>query len=277
MPDDRVADRLADHETGPGRERGGARAVSWRRIRAQRAAFGRSDGTDQGVHRHERARRTATTAEDLGELSRRVQAGRTRQHDGRAGSGRQLVAALAPTASQDGAPGAGAHAQPEAVGLRTSTVVRLEGALAHDGARSRVARGGLPALTGGHRAEGRASPTGWQTDWQTGHAGTDDLYGTDRDEEGQTRRTGRAGIRARSTRCTRTPLVARRSGLLASSPPDTVVSPGFAFLRLPSLLFLQRLHRLWTVVWTSLSSPGKVANPLRVPSGASRRRAEGTA
>ena len=45
--------------------------------------------------------------------------------------GRQLVAALATAAGQDGAAGAGAHAQSEAVGLGTTAVVRLEGALAH--------------------------------------------------------------------------------------------------------------------------------------------------
>lgn len=48
-----------------------------------------------------------------------------------AGSGRQLGAALAPTSSEDGAAGAGAHAQPEAMGLRAPPVVRLVGALRH--------------------------------------------------------------------------------------------------------------------------------------------------
>lgn len=46
-------------------------------------------------------------------------------------SGRKGDATLSPTGREDRAPGAGAHAQPEAVGLRTPAVVRLVGALAH--------------------------------------------------------------------------------------------------------------------------------------------------
>lgn len=50
------------------------------------------------------------------------------------GSGRQAGAALATARRDDRATGARPHTQPEAVGLRTTTVVRLEGALAHSGA-----------------------------------------------------------------------------------------------------------------------------------------------
>ena len=46
-------------------------------------------------------------------------------------SGRQLAAALAPASGEDGPACTGLHAQPEAVGLGPSAVVRLEGALAH--------------------------------------------------------------------------------------------------------------------------------------------------
>lgn len=46
-------------------------------------------------------------------------------------SGRQLLAALAAASGEDGATGPGAHPQPEAVGLRAATVVRLESTLAH--------------------------------------------------------------------------------------------------------------------------------------------------
>ena len=46
-------------------------------------------------------------------------------------SGGELGAALAATGSEDGAAGAGAHAQPEAVGLGPAPIVRLEGPLAH--------------------------------------------------------------------------------------------------------------------------------------------------
>ncbi len=45
-------------------------------------------------------------------------------------SGRQFSPALAPPGRDDGATRAGAHAQPEAVGLRAATVVRLERTLA---------------------------------------------------------------------------------------------------------------------------------------------------
>src|SRR5437763_1327055 len=46
-------------------------------------------------------------------------------------SGGELGAALGPARGEDRASGTGAHAQPEAVGLRAPAVVRLEGALAH--------------------------------------------------------------------------------------------------------------------------------------------------
>ena len=48
-----------------------------------------------------------------------------------AGSGRQAGAALGAAGREDRTAGPGAHAQPEAVGLRAPTVVRLVGALAH--------------------------------------------------------------------------------------------------------------------------------------------------
>ena len=62
------------------------------------------------------------------EVDGTAQTVRRRQH----GSGRKLGATLATTIRQDGAAGAGAHAQPETVGLRTAASVRLEGPLAHE-------------------------------------------------------------------------------------------------------------------------------------------------
>src|SRR2546421_452254 len=60
------------------------------------------------------------------------QARRGGQHaNAPATSGRELGAALGPAGREDRPPRAGAHAQPEAVGLRAPAVVRLEGALAH--------------------------------------------------------------------------------------------------------------------------------------------------
>src|SRR6478735_396211 len=59
----------------------------------------------------------------------------------RAGSDRQALAALAAALRQDGAPGTGAHAQPEAVHLVASAVVRLVRTLAHE-VSPMVVRGG---------------------------------------------------------------------------------------------------------------------------------------
>jgi len=65
-----------------------------------------------------------TTTVNSGRRRRRACAGST--------SGGELLAALAATAGKDGAAGAGTHAEPEAVGLGPTTVVRLERALAHE-------------------------------------------------------------------------------------------------------------------------------------------------
>src|SRR4028119_1614995 len=64
-----------------------------------------------------------TTAVNSGRRRRRACAGST--------SGGELLTTLAPAAGEDRAARAGAHPQPEAVGLRPAAVVRLEGALAH--------------------------------------------------------------------------------------------------------------------------------------------------
>src|SRR3954462_9079951 len=66
-----------------------------------------------------------TTAVNSGRRRRRACAGNT--------SGGELLATLAPTASDDRPARAGAHPQPEAVGLGPAAVVRLERALAHEG------------------------------------------------------------------------------------------------------------------------------------------------
>lgn len=64
---------------------------------------------------------------------------------GLASSDRQLRAALAAAGGQDRTAGPGAHAQPEAVGLRAATVVRLVSTLAHGWAP------GFSYVHGGHR------------------------------------------------------------------------------------------------------------------------------
>src|SRR4051794_41649262 len=65
-----------------------------------------------------------TTAVNSGRRRRRACAGNT--------SGGEVLAALAPTAGDDRPARAGAHPQPEAVGLGPAAVVRLERALAHE-------------------------------------------------------------------------------------------------------------------------------------------------
>jgi hypothetical protein len=72
-------------------------------------------------------------------------------------SGRQLATALAATRSDDGPPGTAAHAQPEPVGPRTATVVRLKRALAlGHGCRSPGARCWSSGIAGSQLSRLRA-------------------------------------------------------------------------------------------------------------------------
>src|SRR5919107_3106211 len=92
-----------------------------------------------------------TTAVNSGRRRRRACAGST--------SGGELLAALAAAAGEDRATGAGAHPQPEAVGLGPAAVVRLEGALAHGVLlRQDIGGGGRPR--GGARGGGRGGGGG---------------------------------------------------------------------------------------------------------------------
>jgi hypothetical protein len=76
-------------------------------------------------------------------------------------SGGEAVAALATTAGQDGAAGAGAHAQPEAVGLVPAPVVRLERALAQRIHSTRGAGYGSPVTGVGSCEPRRQSWVNW--------------------------------------------------------------------------------------------------------------------
>ncbi len=92
------------------------------------------------------ARRPRFTA--VAKSSRRVRRAAAGSNGGRdpgaGGSGRQLAATLEAPRSDDGAPGTGAHPQPEPVGPRAATVVRLERALAlGHGCRSPGTRGSV--------------------------------------------------------------------------------------------------------------------------------------
>src|SRR3954447_69109 len=87
-----------------------------------------------------------TTAVNSGRRRRRACAGST--------SGGELLATLAPTAGEDRAARAGAHPQPEAVGLRPPAIVRLERALAHEVLPLHDIDGAHPPV-GGRAQDGR--------------------------------------------------------------------------------------------------------------------------
>src|SRR5256885_1731091 len=87
-----------------------------------------------------------TTAVNSGRRRRRACAGNT--------SGGELLATLAPTAGDDRPARAGAHPQPEAVGLRPPAVVRLERALAHEVLPLHDVDGALPPVDGRARGAG---------------------------------------------------------------------------------------------------------------------------
>src|SRR5829696_6205745 len=88
-----------------------------------------------------------TTAVNSGRRRRRACAGST--------SGGELLATLAPTTGEDRPARAGAHPQPEAVGLGPSAVVRLERALAHEVLPLHDIGGAHPPVGGHTRGAGR--------------------------------------------------------------------------------------------------------------------------
>src|SRR3954452_19680801 len=90
-----------------------------------------------------------TTAVNSGRRRRRACAGNT--------SGGELLATLAPTAGDDRPARAGAHPQPEAVGLGPATVVRLERALAHEVLPLHDIDGAHPPVDG-HARRDRCEP-----------------------------------------------------------------------------------------------------------------------
>ena len=101
------------------------------------------------------------------ERCRRADRGSTRRPVRARGLGGELVAALAAARGEDGAAGPRGHAQPEAVGLGTTAVVRLEGALAHGkGSLSAVvlevvlAGDGAGTARGGRRSRARGPSDG---------------------------------------------------------------------------------------------------------------------
>ena len=126
VPHHRTSDRLRDDEADPGR------------LVATHL---------EGVQHERRAGCTAALPNDPGEVGGAPQPMCTGQH-GRAWSGGQAGATLAPTRGQDRAAGTRAHPQTEAVRFRAPTIVGLERALAH-GTNSEGQVGGQPGQTGG--------------------------------------------------------------------------------------------------------------------------------
>ena len=208
------------------------------------------------------------------------QASGRRQHV-RPVSGGKARAALETAGSEDGTAGTGTHAQPEAVGLRTTAVVRLEGALAH----VEVSITAIVGLTRGSRlgetaveqaslltAIGRPRVRVPTTAVKHGHRDTPDE---------------RPGLWT-------TPCLPARAAVSVISPvfpppmcPETVRAFSHARCRVasaprryvgvrarrvvsrrPSLVTL-RVHRLWTSVWTKASAQRLTGLPVTVCDSAS--------
>jgi hypothetical protein len=90
--------------------------------------------------------RCTAAAKSLRRVSRVAAESKARYPPNANASGRQLSATLAAPGREDGSPGAGAHTQPEPVGPRAATVIRLERTLAlGHGCRSPGARFSLRA------------------------------------------------------------------------------------------------------------------------------------
>ena len=92
-----------------------------------------------------------TTAVNSGRRRRRACAGNT--------SGGELLATLAPATGEDRPARAGAHPQPEAVGLGPTAVVRLERALAHEVLPLHDIDGAHPPVGGRARGDRRRTAT----------------------------------------------------------------------------------------------------------------------
>ena len=128
----RAAHLAPDHETGAGTDEPTISRLDIARMVSTRVVA-------VGVRKREmndepRPSRPATQPHRGGEVGALAQPGRGRKHGNsrfRATSGRKALTALPTASGEDGATGASAHAQPKAVGLCASAIVRLKRALAH--------------------------------------------------------------------------------------------------------------------------------------------------
>ncbi len=117
VPHDRVTHGLAHDET-----RAGALAVPGEQMHDQTAASRADTAPHHGAE--------LVTVSETSVRGKHAAPRRTRRRSRTRTSGGEPVAALTPTGGQNGPPCPRTHPQPEPVGPRASTVVRLEGALA---------------------------------------------------------------------------------------------------------------------------------------------------
>jgi hypothetical protein len=124
--------------------------------------------------------RPPTHPHSCGEVGALAQPGGGRKHGNsrfRATSGRKALTALPTTSGEDGATGASAHAQPEAVGLCAPAVVRLKRALAHSRApRKTSSTAGCSRDVAGRRSEGTPTVRGHRRHGQTWCAAVHDTF-----------------------------------------------------------------------------------------------------
>src|SRR6185437_3103005 len=128
---DRRTYRLAHDEARTGRTRTG-----FGNARVRHVQLSPPQVCDEG-----RPPRPAPAADRAGELVAPLHSAVCGQH---LKLGGKVASALGPARREDGPAGARAHAQPEAVGLGTTPVVRLEGALGHWGSRQVLIRSATP-------------------------------------------------------------------------------------------------------------------------------------
>ena len=222
-----------------------------------------------------------TTAVNSGRRRRRACAGNT--------SGGEVLATLAPTTGEDRPAGTGAHPQPKAVHLGTTAVVRLEGALAHDGSLS-----GKTGSAGTARCGGR--PTVEAVGIGPG-AGTDSTKvrideSRVKHSRGSTTPLGTGPLRRPAARDEFRGVPCRAVPRAVSVPAVGLPHRWTAGVRRPCWIVPGtpcrasplRLHRLWTALWTSVFAGGRVGQgaprerPPRKPSRtAGSPRAEGSA
>jgi hypothetical protein len=203
-----AADLTSDHEAGP-------RTGNPASTRLSSPWLALDVGVRERKMDHEpRTSRPSTQPHGGGEVGALAQPGRGRKHGNsrfRATSGRKALTALPTASGENGATGASAHAQPKAVGLCASAVVRLERALAH----SRAPRKG-PVRPGVQR---RCGPQVRRNSYGTGPLVT--RSNLVRRRSRHTRPSGHSPLRSNPSNCGER-LEAQGGTLLASHGPDLI-------------------------------------------------------